>query len=379
MPFITIPKKCAPEKQITFDDILYGIKELAVHKKDTFDTRTIFRIETPKNLLDDVNFAKIVEQFLRFNEKYNTLINTEDKSKLYHSFKIPKRSGGLRQINAPTTPLMEALRELKIIFEDFMFATYHTSAFAYVKGRSTIDALKRHQGNKSKWFLKLDFHDFFGSTTKEFLQQQLKMIFPFNVLYEKSWEKPLETALSLCFLNGGLPQGTPISPMLTNLMMIPIDHALSKHLREHSPHLVYTRYADDLLISGDLKFDYKQVCDEIKGVLDKFNAPFSLNDKKTRFGSSAGSNWNLGLMLNKDNNITVGNKIKKRFKVKLYCFLNDFKNGTPWELEDVQEFAGVLSYYKMVEKEYFNKVIKTYNEKFNIDTELVLKQLLSGN
>ena len=161
--------------------------------------------------------------------------------------------------------------------------------------------------------------------------------------------------------------------------MIPVDHALSKHLREHSPHLVYTRYADDLLISGDLKFDYKQVCDEIKGVLDKFNAPFSLNDKKTRFGSSAGSNWNLGLMLNKDNNITVGNKIKKRFKVKLYCFLNDFKNGTPWELEDVQEFAGVLSYYRMVEKEYFNKVIKTYNEKFNIDTELVLKQLLSGN
>lgn len=379
MPFITIPKKCAPDKQITFDDILYGIKELAVHKKDTFDTRTIFRIETPKNLLDDVNFAKIVEQFLRFNEKYNTLINTEDKSKLYHSFKIPKRSGGLRQINAPTPPLMEALRELKIIFEDFMFATYHTSAFAYVKGRSTIDALKRHQGNKSKWFLKLDFHDFFGSTTKEFLRQQLKMIFPFNVLYEKSWEEPLETALSLCFLNGGLPQGTPISPMLTNLMMIPIDHALSKHLREHSPHLVYTRYADDLLISGDLKFDYKQVCDEIKGVLDKFNAPFSLNDKKTRFGSSAGSNWNLGLMLNKDNNITVGNKIKKRFKVKLYCFLNDFKNGTPWELEDVQEFAGVLSYYRMVEKEYFNKVIKTYNEKFNIDTELVLKQLLSGN
>ncbi len=379
MPFITIPKKCAPEKQITFDDILYGIKELAVHKKDTFDTRTIFRIETPKNLLDDVNFAKIVEQFLRFNEKYNTLINTEDKSKLYHSFKIPKRSGGLRQINAPTPPLMEALRELKIIFEDFMFATYHTSAFAYVKGRSTIDALKRHQGNKSKWFLKLDFHDFFGSTTKEFLRQQLKMIFPFNVLYEKSWEEPLETALSLCFLNGGLPQGTPISPMLTNLMMIPVDHALSKHLREHSPHLVYTRYADDLLISGDLKFDYKQVCDEIKGVLDKFNAPFSLNDKKTRFGSSAGSNWNLGLMLNKDNNITVGNKIKKRFKVKLYCFLNDFKNGTPWELEDVQEFAGVLSYYRMVEKEYFNKVIKTYNEKFNIDTELVLKQLLSGN
>ena len=166
--------------------------------------------------------------------------------------------------------------------------------------------------------------------------------------------------------------------MLTNLMMIPIDHALAKYAREYSPHLVYTRYADDILLSSDIKFEFKTVCKEIKELLGKFKAPFSLNDKKTRFGSSAGSNWNLGLMLNKDNQITVGNKVKKRFKVKLYCFLNDYINGTPWNLEDVQEFAGVLSYYSMVEKDFFDQLIERYDTKFKQDTRAIIKALISG-
>lgn len=378
MPYITIPKKYTPENQITFEDILYGIKELKEVRRNTYDTRTVYKNTTPAILMDTTDFNRMTDAIAQFNIKHNALINTPNKSVLYHSFKIPKRSGGLRQINAPKDELMSALKELKTIFENLMFASYHTSAFAYVKGRSTIDALKRHQANKSRWFLKLDFHDFFGSTSIDFLRQQLFMIFPFNVLYERNTEE-LDKALSLCFLDGGLPQGTPISPMLTNLMMIPIDHALAKYGREHNPHLVYTRYADDMLLSSDLKFDFKVVCKDIKELLSKFHAPFSLNEKKTRFGSSAGSNWNLGLMLNKDNQITVGNKVKKRFKVKLYCFLNDYINGNPWSLDDVQEFAGVLSYYSMVEKQFFDQIIDRYNCKFNLDTRDIIKSLISGN
>lgn len=379
MPYITVP--ITKTYQISFDDILYGISQEEYEKKtsNTFDTRTAYRVKTPDRLLNNINFLEMSAELESFNEKYRQLIATEDKSTLYHSFKIPKRSGGLRQIDAPLDDLMQALRELKFIFEKKLFASYHTCAFAYVRGRSTIDAVKRHQRNNSKWFLKLDYHNFFGSTTPEFVMNMLSQIFPYNELLKSQRGKDaLDKALSLCFLNGGLPQGTPISPTITNLMMIPIDHAIAKYAREHSPHLTYTRYADDILLSSDLKFSWNNVQNDIIEIVNKFNAPFSLNTAKTRFGSSAGRNWNLGVMLNKDNQITVGHNKKKVFKAMLFQFCSDYKNGNPWSVDDVQHLQGLKSYYEMVEGDTIKAIIKTYSQKMNMDINQKIKEILTN-
>lgn len=379
MPYITVP--ITKTYQISFDDILYGISQEEYEKKtsNTFDTRTAYRVKTPDRLLNSIDFLAMIVALESFNEKYRQLIATEDKSTLYHSFKIPKRSGGLRQIDAPLDDLMQALRELKFIFEKKLFASYHTCAFAYVRGRSTIDAVKRHQRNNSKWFLKLDYHNFFGSTTPEFVMNMLSQIFPYNELLKSQRGKnALDKALSLCFLNGGLPQGTPISPTITNLMMIPIDHAIAKYAREHSPHLTYTRYADDILLSSDLKFSWNNVQNDIIEIVNKFNAPFSLNTAKTRFGSSAGRNWNLGVMLNKDNQITVGHNKKKVFKAMLFQFCSDYKNGNPWSVDDVQHLQGLKSYYEMVEGDTIKTIIKTYSQKMNMDINQKIKEILTN-
>ena len=250
MPYITIPVR-QKEYQISFDDILNGMNAAIFEQQteNTHDTRTVYRDETPRRLLDNIDISGMVDTLETFNRRHAELIAVQDKSTLYHSFKIPKRSGGLRQINAPLDELMAALRELKLIFEKKLFASYHTAAFAYVKGRCTIDAVKRHQRNNSRWFLKLDFHDFFGSSNPEFVLAQLKLIFPFNeIMNTERGRNELSKALSLCFLNNGLPQGTPISPTLTNLFMIPIDHYIAREMRKHTPHLVYTRYADDIIL-----------------------------------------------------------------------------------------------------------------------------------
>lgn len=47
---------------------------------------------------------------------------------------------------------MDALRRLKTMLEEDFHVLYHTSAFAYIKKRCTVDAVKRHQKNESKWF-----------------------------------------------------------------------------------------------------------------------------------------------------------------------------------------------------------------------------------
>lgn len=379
MPYITIPVR-PKEYQLSIDDIINGVDESFFDRqndKNTHDKRTVFRERTPARLLDRFDFDAMVASLVRFNNKYEHLIAVEDKSTLYRSFRIPKRSGGLRPIDAPNDELMIALRELKMLLEKKFFASYHTSAFAYVPGRSTIDAVKRHQQNKSRWFLKLDFHNFFGSSTHDFVVAQIKKIFPFSEIYKRAdGERELNKALSLCFLRDGLPQGTPISPMLTNLFMIPIDHDIARSAREFSPHLVYTRYADDIILSSDLSFKWSDAQKMVVDIAAKYNAPFTLNTEKTRYGSSAGRNWNLGVMLNKDNQITIGHSKKKMFKVMVFSFMNDDRNGVTWSVDDVQHLLGLISYYKMVEKEPIEEILKTYSSKFGKDVEETAKDIL---
>jgi len=379
MPYITI-KQPPAYRQISFEDMMAGVTDLSKYVSyNTSNTRTHFTDNINLKLLDNTDVAHMISLLTAFNQTHEALF-TKDRVSLYNTFHIPKNSGGLRRIDAPTPELMTALRQLKDIFEENMFALYHTSAFAYVRGRSTVDAVKRHQRNESKWFIKLDFSNFFGSTTPDFVFSMFSQIFPFSeIVNSTAGRNELLKALSLCFLNGGLPQGTPISPFITNVMMIPLDHRISNALRNFDrKRFVYTRYADDLLISCQYDFDKNRVQAFISKTLEEFNAPFSINQSKTRYGSSSGRNWNLGVMLNKDNQITIGHKKKKHFKAMLDGYVRCKKSGESWDLHDVQVLNGLISYYCMIEKDYINYVIKQYGEKNGIDILASIKADLSA-
>ena len=321
----------------------------------------------------------MIELLAMFSQSKEALF-AQDRASLYHTFHIPKSSGGLRRIDAPRPELMNALRELKTLLETHMFALYHTAAFAYVRGRSTIDALKRHQRNESKWFLKMDFADFFGSSTPTFVMDMMSRIFPFSeIVKHPVGRDELTKALSLCFLNNGLPQGTPISPFITNVIMIALDHKISNSLRNFdNRRFVYTRYADDLLISCKINFDKDSVQKFVVDTLSEFQAPFSIKPEKTRYGSSAGRNWNLGLMLNGDNEITIGHKRKKQFKAMLDNYMRDRTSGSGWDRHDIQVLGGLISYYRMVEKNYINYLLRQYSEKHGADVEKCIKVDLSA-
>ena len=251
------------------------------------------------------------------------------------------------------------------------------------------------------------------------------MVFP-------SGETALSDALSLAFLNGGLPQGTPISPLITNLMMIPVDHAISKVSREHTPFICYTRYADDMTFSAVSSFEDRQLLwdiktlgesiDELKDkpsnggrqakmkklieqlgakieqtnflksiieILKKFDAPFEINAKKTHYGNSNGRNWILGVMLNKDNQITLGHIKKNNLKVDIYNFMKDYSNGSPWSVSEAQSLDGTISYHKQIEKELTEnpdrrfislsvKMLRNYSNKFGRDVVETIRSVISG-
>lgn len=391
MVYITYPvlPSC---RQITFEEMLAGMENInALRSTESGFTRTYVCEYVPYELQSRRPISDLLCKLQQFNRSYNHLIENPDRRSLYYSFCIPKKSGGLRQIDAPHDELKNALRILKTILSESMLADHHTNAYAYVKDRSPVKAVQKHQRFGSNWFGKFDFHGFFPSTTPDFLERQLETIYPFNqILQSYIGRQELHKALSLCFLDGGLPQGTPISPFLTNVMMIPFDYKLTKALNklnagfssngvEVSNQFCYTRYCDDLVVSSRVHFNIKLVEKKILDILQELNAPFTLNAEKTHYGSKAGQNWMLGLMYNKDDEITVGYRKKKILKATITSYLLDKQNGKNWSLEDVQAFNGTLVYCRSIEKQTIDHIISSYSNKFNMDLMECIKADLSGN
>lgn len=381
MYYITTMQHRKP-RQITWEDV---IADRVVFNDFTNDksnsTATITRkYETIEPaVLDKINVDGMIRWLKQFNEDNKKLFEADRKS-LYYSFKIPKTTGGFRQIDAPYDELQDALRRLVHFIVDECGVLYHTAAFAYIKGRSITDCLKKHQNNNSNWFLKTDFSGFFPSTTLDFVMRMFAMIFPLSEICKREdGEQELRKAVSLGFLNGGLPQGTCASPIITNVMMIPIDHYLFNELAHRK--IVYTRYADDIHISAQECFPYRDIVKLIEDTLKEFGAPFVIKKEKTHFGKKAGrsANWMLGLLLTKDNNITVSAKKKKYFNAALCSFILDTKKGVHWDVGDVQHLRGQLSYYTMVEPEYFNKIIERNNKKWHVNVEKMFKMYFNGS
>lgn len=362
--------------QMTLEELLFqDYKGPKLINTSDSNTRTYEFEYASEHFTIRIDVGSLITKLTRYNQSTEEL-RGKKRNELYKSFCIPKKSGGLRHINAPQPELMDALRRQKTMYEEDFHVLYHTSAFAYIKHRCTVDAVKRHQSNQSKWFAKLDLHDFFGSTTLDFVMSMFSMVFPFSeVVKIPEGEAQLRKALELAFLNGGLPQGTPISPLITNVMMIPVDFKLSKAFRDYDKQqFVYTRYADDFIISSKYDFDVHKVEKLVVDTLKSFGAPFSINASKTRYGSSAGRNWNLGVMLNKDNEITVGYKKKRQFQSMMYNYINDKRNGVEWPREDIMAMQGLHSYYRMVEPEAIDAIVLHTNERLGVDVIRTIKE-----
>lgn len=372
--YLTLYKQNTPQTvNLNYNTIM----QTTIPENETTYYKTTIYIENPTDFanLTQQHIQKIIQAEDYIKKAWEILKPYEHNYETqYYEFKIPKRSGGLRTINAPKTEFKEALSKVKDIFEQKLKCLAHNAAYAYTKQRSVMDALKIHQTNKSNWYLKVDLTDFFPSCTETFIYKQLKQLYPFYY-FKAPYNDLLKKIIKICCLHGGLPQGTPISPLLTNLVMVPYDYKISNALKRGiGEHWVYTRYADDILISSKSDFDWKKM----ENILAENLTPFQIKHEKTRYGSRAGSNWNLGLMLNKDNNITLGSNKKKLINAMLNNFIRDFKNNIFWSREDVYQLQGHLSYLKQIEPNYYNYIVQKYEAKYNIrDYRNLIKFILN--
>ena len=121
--------------------------------------------------------------------------------------------------------------------------------------------------------------------------------------------------------------------------------------------MCYTRYADDLLISKECKFDWQEVAQQAELLLPE---GMVLKHHKTRYGSCNGKNWNLGLMYNKDKQITVGHKQKHYIQCAYHNLYRDMPEDFNYQLRSL---VGLFQYYKYIEPDYFIALEQKLNAK----------------
>lgn len=309
---------------------------------------------------------------------YNALINVlnlvnDELDFSYTDYRIPKASGGYRTISAPNEQLKSIQREVANLLER-LGTTAHDAAYAYTPQRTCKDAIIKHQQANNQWFYKFDIKDFFPSCSINILKNNLKYIYPFCYFSEEILNKIIELATR----NGSLPQGSPLSPLLSNVLLTPFDFMMTFSMRPFKG--VYTRYADDIIISTAHKHQLDFIQRIIKSHLKEISTDFKINTEKSRCGSIKGSNWNLGLMLNADNNITIGHKKKMELKAKINNFIFDFTNRNYWSIIDTQVLQGELNYFKTIEPEYAAFVIRRLEQKHNTTRTLaeMFSDIISG-
>jgi retron-type reverse transcriptase len=148
---------------------------------------------------------------------------------------IPKKRGGQRRLLIPDDELKSLQR--RVLRRLLAKLRTHPAAKAYERGKSIVDNAKPHVGQAV--VIKIDLVDFFPSCRAEDADQYFRFV---------GWNRDAAALLtSLCTHEGGLPQGAPSSPRLSNLLMFGFDCRVNRFVTKRKG--AYTRYADDITIS----------------------------------------------------------------------------------------------------------------------------------
>jgi RNA-directed DNA polymerase len=168
----------------------------------------------------------------------------------YRTFEKPKRNGGTRAIKAPIDTLKAIQQKLSILLqdcvEDINKATGRKDrvAHGFKRDKSIITNAREHRNRR--YVFNIDLEDFFPSINFG----RVRGYFIRDKNFALREDVATVIAQAACY-EGSLPQGSPCSPVISNL----IAHVLDMHLVRLASKAgcTYSRYADDLTFSTNKK------------------------------------------------------------------------------------------------------------------------------
>lgn len=159
---------------------------------------------------------------------------------------IPKAGGGQRGLGIPNVAdrvVMEAIRQ---VLEPAFELTFHPSSHGFRPGRSCHTAIAeagRHLQDGYEWVVDIDLEKFFDRVNHQRLMARLaprvsdrRLLVLIGRLLRAKVVLPDGVVIGT---DEGVPQGSPLSPLLSNIVLDELDRELAR--RGHR----FVRYADD--------------------------------------------------------------------------------------------------------------------------------------
>ena len=160
----------------------------------------------------------------------------EAKRPSYRKIQIPKHNGSMREIFIPDDLTLDIQKAILHDIDERVI--FKPCVMAFKKDTSILDNAKAHMGHD--YLIRYDLKDFFDNISKARVKSVLE-----SINFEPAFVKII---LKWCLYRNHLPQGAATSPILSNLVCTSIDYRFTKLARKINA--TYTRYADDIIISG---------------------------------------------------------------------------------------------------------------------------------
>lgn len=239
------------------------------------------------------------------------------KPKPVRKVEIPKPQGGVRMLGIPTVTdrmLQQAIHQvLSPVYEE----QFDKNSFGFRPRKNAHQAVmtaKEYINAGYDWIIELDLEKFFDTVNHQKLMALLS-----NTVKDKRTLKLINAYLRSGIMEGGMvsqriegtPQGSPLSPLLSNIVLHELDKELNK--RGHK----FVRYADDCSIYVRSEKSARQVVESITKYIEK-KLRLKVNREKTKISRPTASQL-LGFSFYKDKEryeIRISKKSLKRIKEK---------------------------------------------------------------
>jgi RNA-directed DNA polymerase len=196
---------------------------------------------------------------------------------------IPKKSGGVRLLGVPTVEDRIAQMVARLNLEPLLEPIFYDDSYGYRPNKSAIDAVRvtRKRCWQYDWLIEFDIKGLFDNIDHKLLMKAVRKHTDnrWVILYIERWLKsPIKMPDGTTSKRtSGTPQGSVISPILSNLFM---HYAFDRWMETKNPDNPWARYADDGLVHCRSKEEALHVLKMLKERMEECN--LELHPDKTK-------------------------------------------------------------------------------------------------